>query len=388
MSRRAALPQPGRAAAAAAALADLAAYLGACWLALLLAGCAGVPAAPPRGAAAHVPGASLRFIGERRLPPRMDFMGTVVGGLSGIAYDAASGEWVLASDDRSEHSPARYYTARLDYDAQAFKAATLTGVRFFGHPDGEAPDIESVRYDPLDGGIWYASEGDRKQGWQPRVRHSGGGGTAALPVPEMLRYWPGRDYGARDNRAFEGLDFAPDGASLWLAAETTLYQDGALPTTGAGAMARITRLDRGGRVLAQYAYPLDAIPHAAAPGRPADNGISEILALDERRLYVLERAGRQDAEGRFHFHARLYEMDAGGATDIQGIAALPGAAYVAASKRLVLDVDRLPLARRDNLEGMAWGPRLANGHDTLVLLSDDNFSDTQVTQLLLFEVMP
>ncbi|WP_229490385.1 esterase-like activity of phytase family protein [Pseudoduganella namucuonensis] len=362
--------------------------MAACLLASSLAGCAGMPEAPRRGAAAHVPGASLRFIGEQRLPPRMAFMGTVVGGLSGIAYDPAGGEWVLASDDRSEHSPARYYTARLDYDARAFKAATLTGVRFFAHPDGEAPDIETVRHDPLDGGIWYASEGDRGRGWQPWVRHSGGGGSATLPVPEMFRYWPGREYGARDNRVFEGLDFAPDGASLWLAAESTLYQDGAPPTTEAGAVARITRLDRGGKVLAQYAYPLDAIPHAAAPGRPADNGIAEILALDERRLYVLERAGRQDAEGRFHFHVRLYEMDTGGATDIQRIAALSGAAYVAARKRLVLDVDRLPLARRDNLEGMAWGPRLANGHDTLVLVSDDNFSATQVTQLLLFEAMP
>jgi hypothetical protein len=37
---------------------------------------------------------------------------------------------------------------------------------------------------------------------------------------------------------------------------------------------------------------------------------------------------------------------------------------------------------------MAFGPRLPNGHATLVLASDDNFGKSQVTQFLLFEVLP
>jgi hypothetical protein len=37
---------------------------------------------------------------------------------------------------------------------------------------------------------------------------------------------------------------------------------------------------------------------------------------------------------------------------------------------------------------MAFGPTLPNGHASLVLISDDNFSDKQVTQVLAFEVMP
>ena len=35
-----------------------------------------------------------------------------------------------------------------------------------------------------------------------------------------------------------------------------------------------------------------------------------------------------------------------------------------------------------------FGPRLPNGHATLVFASDDNFGKGQVTQFLLFEVLP
>jgi hypothetical protein len=371
-------------------------------LAAALSACANVPMAAmaPR----HAPGASLRFIGEQRLAWRQPFEGTIVGGLSGIDYSPRSGRWIMESDDRSEINPARFYTAVLDYDASAFRSVKLTGVHFFRQPDaslypgtatlatagGEVPDIETIRYDPTDDSVWYGSEGDRKLGFHPFVRHAAADGRylGTLPMPEMFRVWPEREYGVRNNLAFEGISFAPDGRSLWLGMEAPLYQDGPLPTTTAGAVARVSRFDRDGVLLAQYAYPVDAIPQPAAPGRLADNGVSEILAVDERHLYAIERSGAQDAAGNFSFHIRLYEMDVAGATDVSRLAALREANYVPARKRLVLDFDTLPLPRIDNIEGMAWGSRLANGHDTLVLVSDDNFNQAEVTQLLLFEVVP
>ena len=38
----------------------------------------------------------------------------------------------------------------------------------------------------------------------------------------------------------------------------------------------------------------------------------------------------------------------------------------------------------DNVEGMTFGPDLPDGRRTLVLVSDDNFSESQVTQFLAF----
>jgi hypothetical protein len=368
-------------------------------LGFALQGCASIAG---KASPAHASGASLRLIGEQRIAWRQPFMDTVVGGLSGIDYDSASGNWILETDDRSEESPARYYTARLNYNEREFSSVTLTGVHFFRQQNGslypnvqtlaaeggEVPDIETIRYDPHDGSIWYGSEGDRKLGMQPFVRHAANDGAylSTLETPPMLRVWPAKEYGVRNNQAFEGLSFSPDGAALWLGMEAPLYQDGPVASATTGAPARITRIGRDGKALAQYVYMLDVIPHPAAPGKLQDNGISEILAIDDTRLYVLERSGAQDADDVFRFHCRLYEMDIRGATDVLAVDALKDASYIATRKRLVLDLDTLPLAHKDNLEGMAFGARLANGHDTLVLVSDDNFNRHQVTQLLVFEI--
>lgn len=67
-----------------------------------------------------------RFLGEQRLPHKMEFGGTVVGGLSGLDRDPLTGTWYLISDDRWRYNPARFYTGRLDINPVTGK---FTGVR-------------------------------------------------------------------------------------------------------------------------------------------------------------------------------------------------------------------------------------------------------------------
>lgn len=346
---------------------------------------------------------SLRLIGEQRIPLNHRFMDTVVGGLSGIDYDAASDTWLAESDDRSEVNPARFYSLRLRYDLSGFHSAELTDVTFFRQADGstypgvaefaarggDVPDIESIRVDPRDGSLWYSSEGNRKLGLAPFVRQARRDGSllGQFPVGNMFAIDRRGERGPRDNLSFEGLSFSPDGRYLWLGMEAPLYQDGPVTTVQAGALARVSKYERDGAMVAQYAYPLDPIP-VAPGGRYADNGMSELLAVDDSRLLAIERAGVQDRAGIFHFHIRIYEMDVSHATDIRNIDALVGSHVTPATKRLLLDLDQSGLEKVDNLEGIAWGPRLANGHDSLVLVSDNNFTASQVTQLLVFEVLP
>jgi hypothetical protein len=362
-----------------------------------------VPAVPGANAAIHEVG-KLRFIGEQRLAWKQHFAGTTVGGLSGLDYDPATGMWVLESDDRSAIDPARFYMARLDYDASAFKSVTLAAAVYFRQGDGsqypganshvdghkEIPDIETIRFDPQDGSLWYASEGDRNLGLDPFVRHAARDGSllTELPVPAMFKMSPSQQRGPRNNMSFEGLSFAVDGETLWLGMEAPLYQDGPLASPDAGAVVRISHLSRAGTLLGQFAYPLEPIAGVPAPGKSADNGVSEILAIGPDRLFALERAGIEAEDGSYRNVIRLYEMDVSGATDVSAIDSLQGASYVPAKKRLVLDLTTLALPKLDNVEGIAWGPRLANGHDTLVLMSDDNFNRSEVTQFLLFEVLP
>ena len=373
---------------------------------LLLTASAGAqtPAAIPALARTPDTIASLRLIGEQRLPWRMRFEGTLVGGLSGIDYDAARGDWVMICDDRSEHNPARYYRARLDYDQQAFTSVQLTGVTTllqadgtpypskndFARLGGAVADLETLRVDPRDGAIWYGSEGDVSLALNPFVRQAGADGSLRyeLPLPPLFNVKKDHSSGPRNNQAFEGMSFTPDGASVWVSLEGPMYQDGPVPTTAHGAVNRITRFGRDGKVLGQYAYALEPLAAAPGTGKNADNGISEILALSDNRLLVLERAGIQDDAGRYRNYVRLYEVDTAGATDIAQLPTVAGASITPVTKRLVLDLNQAGLPLVDNLEGMAFGPRLANGHASLVLISDDNFNNRQVTQFLLFEVNP
>jgi hypothetical protein len=368
-------------------------------IALAVCGCAGAD-----GASATRSVRTLRFIGEQRIAYKQDFEATKVGGISGIDYNPNSRTWALISDDRSDINPARFYTATLAYDMEKFSSISLLGATFLRQENGtvypnrqqyatqgdEIPDFEAVRLDPIDDSVWYASEGDRALALDPFVKQATqvGSSMLRLPVPGMFKMFPTQDVGSRNNLTFEGMTFAHDGKSIWVSMEGPLYQDGAIPTPVDGAVSRITQYDRSGKMLTQVAFPVDAIPSAPAAGKLADNGISDMLAVDDHRFLIVERAAVPGPDNVYANYIRIYEMDISGATDTRSIRSLRNGNYVPASKRLVLDLNQLNLPRLDNIEGIAWGPKLANGNDSLVLVSDDNFNPAQVTQFLAFEVLP
>ena len=372
----------------------------AAWAAALLGGCAPLTrwAEPPM---------RLRLIGETVLA-RVDGdpLRRHLGGISGLDYDPVQDTWYLLSDDRSDEAPARFYTATMRWNADGIEDLRITGITTLmrrdgqpypnrlapahpGEPGPEIPDPEAIRLDPRSGRLLWSSEGDRPRGIQPFIRWSERDGRFAgeLPLPERLRVHPDEPRGARDNLSLEGLGLAADG-TVWASMEAPLIEDGEPPTLRAGALTRFTHLDRQGHVLGQYAYPVDPIPLAPTGGQHrADNGVSELLVTPAGTLLVLERSGREVAERVFAFHVRLYEARLDGATDVAQLASLRGADVVPMRKRLVLDLQTAgaqgPI---DNLEGMAWGPVRPNGRRTLVMISDDNFSPHQRTQVLAFEV--
>lgn len=353
-------------------------------LALLLCGCAQAPA--------------LRLIGMQQLAPDLQVDGTLVGGISGLDYDARHDQWWLASDDRGEHAPARLYRARIAFDAAGAPTLTPGAAVLLRQPDGArypargapgvAADIEALRSDPRDGSLWFASEGDRTAGVPSFVRRvdTDGRHLGDLAYPDALQIRPGCACGGRSNLGLEGMAFTPDGAHLWLALETPPLQDGPVAVPGQGALTRISQVTREGTMVAQYAYPLDGAPAPAFDGGFVDNGLSEILVLDETRLLVLERAGRQIHGRQFAFDVRLYEVDLADASRLDPDAPLARQPQPlrAARKRLLIDSARLPPGWSDNYEAMAWGPALGGADRTLVIASDNNFSGTP-TRFLLFD---
>lgn len=344
------------------------------------------PAGPPR----------LRLLGEATLPARMDFKGTTLGGLSALDHDPARGLWVALSDDRSELQPARFYTLRIAVSERGIEVEPLEVVTLRqadGQPfprrrnGGEVVDPEGMRLLPGGRGFLWCSEGEERVNQPPTLREArlDGSHVRDFDVPPALHFGrPGT--GARVNQAFEGLALPPDAAVAWVAMEAALQQDGPEPGVGRpGGPCRITAFDvASGRALRQVAYLPDAVPQApVVPGGYADNGISEILMLDARRMLVLERAYAMGVGNSL----RLYEIDTRAGSDTLSAARLEDGAYRAAPKRLLADFAQLGLSRLDNTEGMCWGPRLPNGRRSLVVVSDDNFSTRQVTQFAAFDYL-
>jgi hypothetical protein len=321
---------------------------------------------------------SLKLIGALDLPKTLSVDDAPFGGISGADYDRRTGEWLMISDDRSDKAPARFFVGRLDYDATGVKGLRLTrqvALRredgaTFSAKEGERADAEALRIDPLTDDLVWSTEGDAPRGFDPAVRRMdrAGGFKGVVPTPPAFRFDPAGKHGARPNLAFEGLSFSPDGRWLWLAMEAPLVEDGPVSSVAAGGVTRITKMDRDGHVAAQYRYRLDPIQDA--PVRRGDNGISEILTLDDHRLLVLERSGVEDGQGRFTFHCRLYVVDTRKAV---------------LDKRLVLNLDRLEGRGNANLEAMAWGPDVS-GRRTLVLFADDNFNPVEAGRVLVFSV--
>lgn len=372
-----------------------------------VAGCGDDTAAPP-----DIRVSALRLIGQQIVPRRLDVAGTVLGGLSGIDRDLATGGYVLVSDDRTTNdspNPPRLYTATLSFGAASFDAVTFTSAIPLHQPDGAVypkvpdpavADPESVRIDPVTGNYVWVSEGDRALTANParvidpfvREVTPTGDHVRSYTLPEMFRM-SATETGPRGNAVFEGLAFTPDGRQLAVITEGPLFQDGPAPTLGSGATSRLTVFDRAsGAAVAQYAYPIDPIQVAPVPaGSFTVNGPSEILALSATRFLLLERSFSVGVIGN---QVRLYEVDLASGTDVLGVPALTAGGFTPLRKHLVLDFQTLKgaLGGVANLEGLALGPTLDNGHRTLVVVADDNFpaadSATDRNQFLVFEILP
>lgn len=335
-------------------------------------------------------GLGLEFLGEATFPTGHLHDGTEVGGLSGIDLDPTSGGYVALSDDRAENGPARYYDLTIDLGDGSLDDGdvTFTGVTEILDVDGAAfeagaVDPESVRILPFPGLLYWSSEGDATQGIDPFVRIMTRDGAPVTEFDLAAQFPPvDDDTGIRNNLAFESLTFGfgDDPTKVYVATENALAQDGPAAGLDAGSPARVVKLsNRTGVSQQQYVYVTD--PVAVAP-EPIDafstNGLVELLAIDHQRLLAVERSF---SVGHGNV-IRLYLTTTAGATDVQHLDTIEGHDVRPMPKELLLDLDELGITL-DNIEGVTFGPTI-DGRPTLILVSDNNFSDTQVTQFLAF----
>ncbi len=342
----------------------------------------------------------IRLLGEQIVPNSLLFQGTVVGGLSSIDYDPRTGGYALICDDRSAIDPARFYTATFPVSAKGVGPVTFTGTKPLLRPDGtpyppltrndpskpqneQTIDPEELRVDPWTGDYYWSQEGERTATTliDPSIREARRDGKYVrdLPIPANEKMTP--TTGPRQNLVLEGLTFTGFGSLIASDVEGPLLQDGPESTRTTGGVSRITLQSRFGPVLAQYAYPQEPIFASPVPdGAFATTGVSSMLAVDQAdptKFLMMERSFVTGVGNK----VRVYEIDTKGATNVLNVQSLADAKHVKpVKKRFLFDAADLGLSTVDNLEGMTWGPKLPNGERSLIIVSDNNFSATQVTQ--------
>ena len=347
---------------------------------------------------------SLKFLSAYEIPFNAAYKHTVVGGLSGIDYDSKNKLYYLISDDRNDHNPVRFYTARIFFLQNRIDSLVFTDVKYILQPDGNIypkrnqdafknPDPEAIRYNPLSRQLVWSSEGERVLKSDDTVLVNpaivtielNGMYTDSFALPANL-LMHATEKGPRRNGVFEGISFADNFKTLFVSVEEPLYEDGPRADVVVNnAFIRVLKFNVASKnSIAHYAYKLEPIAYAPKPESGFKiNGVSDILNLGNNKLLVIERSS---SAGRLQNTIKLFVADLNGATDISLMKLKNNNSFIPATKKLLLNMDDLGIYT-DNIEGVTFGPLLANGHKTLLFVADNNFSATEKTQVLLFEVI-
>ncbi len=352
---------------------------------------------------------SLNFLNEAILANGTTFNGTDVIDLSGITYDATNGVYYLISDQSDNP---RFYT--FDIEPQDFASGTLgvgniTAVTSLRDSNGNllgagVADSEGIAL-TSNGTVFIASEGildpsaaaNHIDPFIDEFNVSSGNQVDSLTIPskflpegqiedDRIIIVPGlvetdvpdvtpSGGGVRLNTGFEGLSLTPDEEFLFAAVEAPLAQDSSTTEISLGnSLNRILKYDLDSGDSVEFLYKPETF-----------RAVSEVLAIDEENLLVLERGSDNPLAENPTISVELYQVSLADATDISGNSALNGndGGITAASKTLLQDFDDLPISEVGSFEALTFGPTLANGNSTLLVVNDNN--GTENTQFLTFE---
>ncbi|MFG6080465.1 esterase-like activity of phytase family protein [Paracoccus litorisediminis] len=308
--------------------------------------------------------------------------GVPVGGLSDLSLDKATGRYLAISDARGEDGPVRFYEVALKVEDGKLSKPDLFQVNSLTEPGGNP--FKSGDVDPegiavaADGKIYWSSE--PKPPNLPKVFVSSRDGTGMSEIELPTAYRPGPGHGVMENLGFEGLALTEDGQTLVVMTENGLAQDGGVATLEAGSLVRILMIDTATlKPKAEFAYLTDPIPTAPISGG-ADNGVSAAMVMPDGRLAVVERSFAQGPG----VSIRVYLVDTSMATDISGSETAQGATPATKVPWIVMTSASLGM-KLSNVEGIAFGPEI-DGAQTLLMVTDDNFSMNQDTMFMLFKL--
>jgi len=291
----------------------------------------------------------------------VDFTATATE-LSGLAW--LSGTTYYAVSDDTNQRKVHELNISVNPANGRITGASLVGTSTLA----TGYDLEGIAY-CRPRGIWFVSdEGQNPNGGYIRAHTLPDGnllGLVAIPSP------------MQNDRSNYSLESCAWGAgALWTANEEALAQESALSTASSGSLIRLQRFDHLFNAAGQWAYQTDSFGFDSSLTTAERSGVSDVLALPDGNLLVLERTlGIAFIPS---YRNRIYLVNFGGATDVSGINDLDGASYAPVTKTLLWEKNMGSISTR-NFEGIALGPALPSISSTSysVLLVADNSGGTQ-----------
>lgn len=335
----------------------------------------------------------LKFLDEYVLKDSTYFKGSLIGGLSGIDY--ANGNYYFVVDDSKKP---RFLSAKIDIRKDTIHTINFKKVVYLNDSSEifykeNALDLESIFVDEIAQEIHFVSEGAIKKNKKPSVFKTDleGNFIQEFELPKSFE----NNSNIKHNAAFEGSSKSFDTKGFWVAMEGPLKSDGNAPTfKKTNSPIRITYFsNQTKQATKQYAYQLE---HITKPpkGSININGVTAMLEYKKNHFFVIERT-YQSGYGNYGNSIRIFEASISEKTsNILEIASLKETHFIPLKKRLLFDFstikDQLTQGIIDNIEGIAYGPKLFNGNQSLLLVSDDNFQvyGVQLNQFILMEIAP
>lgn len=346
----------------------------------------------------------LQYLHTYTIPHNYTFKETIVGGLSAIDYDEKNNQYYMVCDDRSSLNPARFYKAKIDINQNKIDTVIFTQFSYLKDENGKTypstkenpyktPDPESIRYNPNSKLLVWSSEGENTIRGKDSILINPsvyfvtpkGKFKDSITMPANL-YMSFKEKGPRQNGVLEGMSYADNYKTLMVNVEEPLKEDGPRADLQPnGAMIRFYQFDmQTKQPTHQYAYELSPVVYAPNPiNEYKINSVPEFLWIGNNQLLVLERSY---STGRIPCSIRIFLADYNQATDVSKFTSLKAPAqYQPMKKTLLMNFDELGIYT-DNIEGISFGPVLPNGNRSILLVSDNNFSPIQKSQITLLEL--
>ncbi|WP_170245960.1 esterase-like activity of phytase family protein [Tenacibaculum adriaticum] len=335
----------------------------------------------------------LKFVDEYVVEDSLQFKNSFVGGLSGVDFDGENYYFVV--DDSKDP---RVFKVRINLKKDTINSVDFIDVIYLKDSSEfykqNSLDLESILFDKENKQFNFVSEGSIYKGKNPSVFKTNLQGNFVMNY-EIPEYFNANSTSKpKHNATFESSSKSFDNKGFWVGMEGVLESDGEEATfTKTNSPIRITYFSTStAKAEKQFAYQLDSIGNPPK-GDVNLNGVTAILEYAKNQFFVVERA-YQNNYGSYGNTIKIYKATLEKkTTNTLESSSLKNIKFILVKKELLLNFNdvrnQLTDGIVDNIEGITLGPKLSNGNQTLLLVSDDNFQmyGKQLNQLILLEII-